>query len=592
MKKKNNKGFSLIETLMVIVILGSLLLIAISSISKQVTESRKKTMVASIESYINSATLDILNKKFKFRKEDVIYALPVECIAISTKSENEFKKIIRATDVEWAYVLIQYDKVEFEHIFGFTFYKEDGYGMYPTAQNKINKDGTGIKTDLKLNFPKNGIYTDLTDDENWKNSGFKITETTMVQVLRSLNYGVDGNGKTTCTLVNDDGTKPEDELVIPPDENPVDPPADDPIVPPEDDPVDPPEDDPVDPPEDDPVELKSPYISAVYLKGTKRNTNYPNATSLSGAVLNNGLKINITYDDGNVYEFRYCKNSSCSTTPTSWTYACRPTNTNKTTCSFDFEQDYSGYIEVIAVDSSGKIMGLTSNKFYTKTDVTAPTPTMTIKESSAGEMTVTSTNGTSGAKRFTVKEGSSITFNVTSNDAAATQKLIIDSVEYDATNKTLTKILTIGEHTVNAYSKDSAENVGYTDSAVIIVEENAQPETEGTVESGTVCNNRIENSICYFDMRGKTPDAFASTYSINQAGTVVYDFDVTIMFTTSGVNWQCYTGSNKGFNWFGGSLFGGYRCWEGSVCYNNLITQKGQTLGTGSVKDCDELYSY
>lgn len=585
MKKKNNKGFSLIETLMVIVLIGSLLLIAIPNISKRVTESRKKTMIASIESYVESATIDVVNKKYKFRKDNIIYALPVECIPISTKSENVFQKIVRATDEEWAYVLIQYDKEELTHIYGFTFYEEDNYGMYPTAMSKIDKKGTDIQTDVQINFPTNGLYSNLTDESNWENSGFKINDATTIQVLRSANYGVDGDGKTTCTLLKDDGTKPEDEPVVPPEE-PIDPPEDDPVNPPGDDPVDPPE-------EDDPVEQKSPYLSAVYLKGTKRNTNYPNATSLSGAPLNNGLKISISYDYGNVNEFRYCKNSSCSSTPSSWTYACKPNDTNKTTCSFNFEQDYSGYIEVIAVDSSGKVMGLTSNKFYTKTDVTAPTPTMIVKESSAGQITVTSTNNISGAQTLTVKEESSITFTVSSNDSSATQKLIIDSVEYEATNKTITKVLSIGEHTVSAYSKDGVENIGYTDSAVIIVEEDTTtPETEGKVESGAVCNNRIENSICYFDLGGKTADAFASTYSKNQSGSVVYDFDVTIMFTTSGVNWQCYTGSNKGFNWFGGSLFGGYRCWEGSVCYDNLISKKGQSLGTGSVKSCDELIKF
>ena len=45
MEKKNN-GLTLIETLMVIVILGSLLIIVIPNISKRVTESRKKTYIA------------------------------------------------------------------------------------------------------------------------------------------------------------------------------------------------------------------------------------------------------------------------------------------------------------------------------------------------------------------------------------------------------------------------------------------------------------------------------------------------------------------------------------------------------------------
>lgn len=586
MEKKNN-GFTLIETLMVIVILGSLLIIVIPNISKRVTESRKKTYIASIDSYVSSAGIEIANKKYKFRKNDVIYALPVECIPISTKSSNIFKKIIRASEDDWAYVLIQYNNEDLSYIYGFTFQEKDGYGMYPKSISKMSEKGSDIQANLKINFPTTGIYTNLTEESNWSDSGFIITETTTIQVLRSANYGVKGDGKNTCTLLDDDGTKPEDEPVIPPDDDPVDPPENDPVDPPEDDPVDPPEDDP-----EEPEEKIAPIISAVYLKGSKVNTAYPSATALSGAPLNNGLKITINYDYGNVYEFRYCKNSNCTSTPTSWTYACKPNDTNKSYCSFNFEQDYSGYIEVIAVDSSGNVMGLNSNKFYTKTDVTAPTPTLTIKENEAGQITVTSSDQISSASTFTVKEGSTIEFNVSSNDSTSTQKLLIDATEYDVTNKSLSKILSIGEHTVSAYSKDEAENIKYTDSAIIIVEEDNPPETEGTVESGEICNNRIENSICYFDMSGKTPDVFAQTYSKDQSGNIVYDFDVTIMFTTSGVNWQCYTGSNKGFNWFGSSLFGGYRCWEGSVCYDNLISKKGQTIGSASIKNCDQLYGF
>ena len=77
-------------------------------------------------------------------------------------------------------------------------------------------------------------------------------------------------------------------------------------------------------------------------------------------------------------------------------------------------------------------------------------------------------------------------------------------------------------------------------------------------------------------MMGMNPDTFATTYSKNASGTVVYDFDLSVTFPPLSYNWQCYTGNNKGFPWYGGSIYGAYRCWEGSVCYTNLIsTGKG-----------------
>ena len=45
---KNKKGFTLIELLAVIVILGLLMAIAIPSVTKYITESRKKTLTTTI----------------------------------------------------------------------------------------------------------------------------------------------------------------------------------------------------------------------------------------------------------------------------------------------------------------------------------------------------------------------------------------------------------------------------------------------------------------------------------------------------------------------------------------------------------------
>lgn len=53
MKKINKKGFTLVETLTVIVILGLIMTIAVSSVTKYITTSKKKTLVQTITSYID-----------------------------------------------------------------------------------------------------------------------------------------------------------------------------------------------------------------------------------------------------------------------------------------------------------------------------------------------------------------------------------------------------------------------------------------------------------------------------------------------------------------------------------------------------------
>ena len=56
---KNKKGFTLIELLAVIVILGLLMAIAIPSVTKYITESRKKTLTTTIGNYIGALVNDV-----------------------------------------------------------------------------------------------------------------------------------------------------------------------------------------------------------------------------------------------------------------------------------------------------------------------------------------------------------------------------------------------------------------------------------------------------------------------------------------------------------------------------------------------------
>ena len=58
----------------------------------------------------------------------------------------------------------------------FTFQEKDGYGMYPKSISKMSEKGSDIQANLKINFPTTGIYTNLTEESNWSDSGFIITE--------------------------------------------------------------------------------------------------------------------------------------------------------------------------------------------------------------------------------------------------------------------------------------------------------------------------------------------------------------------------------------------------------------------------------
>ena len=195
--KRNNKGFTLIELLAVIVILGLLMAIAIPSITKYITQSRRKTVVSSIDSYISSLVNAVNDQDYKFTTPNTIYAVPIECIALEKGGTNPFGKWLQANNDYWAYVLVQYDSENFSYTYGFTFKDSAGYGMYPISQDEINpKSKDQIKTGFDLKKPKSGLYTNIALKDNW--SGFDIDDKTMVVVLESTEENADG--KYTCPL--------------------------------------------------------------------------------------------------------------------------------------------------------------------------------------------------------------------------------------------------------------------------------------------------------------------------------------------------------------------------------------------------------
>ncbi|MBQ7105757.1 MAG: type II secretion system protein [Bacilli bacterium] len=141
---KNKKGFTLIELLAVIVILGLLMAIAIPSVTKYITQSRKKTLVNSIDSFITSATTAVNNNEFgALSNQDIIYYIPV-----SNKAENSCISLEKGgTDPfgNWkeAYVAVNYNAEKYSYDYFFTFYDDAGYGMRLTKSDDIKPSGDG-----------------------------------------------------------------------------------------------------------------------------------------------------------------------------------------------------------------------------------------------------------------------------------------------------------------------------------------------------------------------------------------------------------------------------------------------------------------
>ena len=196
--KNKRKGFTLIELLAVIVVLGLLMAIAIPSVTKYITQSRKKTVTSTIGNYIGALVNDVNDLTYTFTETNTVYAVPIDCIALERGGTNPFGAWHQASNAYWAYVLVQYDDNTSSYTYGYTFKDSAGYGLYPTSQAKLNEQGKQIQTGLSLTRPKNGKVTDITEVTNW--NGFVVNDTTNLVVLEAESEGSTGDGKTTCTL--------------------------------------------------------------------------------------------------------------------------------------------------------------------------------------------------------------------------------------------------------------------------------------------------------------------------------------------------------------------------------------------------------
>ena len=151
----NKKGFTLIEIIAVIVILGVIMFIAVPSISRYVGGSRKDLYISDAKRFVDAAKEIISTKKIPINKTDITYYIPLSCLSVDKKDESPYG----AWDE--VYVVVTYDNTKYDYYF--TAIDSEKMGVKLTYSEDLNTDRveniSGISTSISVGKDKNGVCT-------------------------------------------------------------------------------------------------------------------------------------------------------------------------------------------------------------------------------------------------------------------------------------------------------------------------------------------------------------------------------------------------------------------------------------------------
>lgn len=169
---KNKKGFTLIELLAVIIILGILMIIAIPSVTKYISDSRKSAYVDTAKE-ITSGVRNLVNEgKLGMYDTGTTYYIPASCVKTEGANKSPYGEFDKA------YVLVTYNGT--------------GYNYYWVSRDET---GQGVKEPKLIGeLEESNIESDISDDyikEDRPQEG-KIT----IKVLSTDDCNTFGDGET------------------------------------------------------------------------------------------------------------------------------------------------------------------------------------------------------------------------------------------------------------------------------------------------------------------------------------------------------------------------------------------------------------
>ena len=182
-KRKKKRGFTLIELLAVIIILGILMIIAIPSVTKYISDSRKSAYVDTAKQIVGSTRNQVNEGKLGMYDTNTTYYIPASYIKTENASKSPYGEFTQA------YVGVIYNGTGYKYYWIST--DDTGQGVKNiTLSDKLDTDdivsdlkasdientvktiGIGSRTKIKI-LNANGSWEDFTAEGNVSEDGGK-----------------------------------------------------------------------------------------------------------------------------------------------------------------------------------------------------------------------------------------------------------------------------------------------------------------------------------------------------------------------------------------------------------------------------------
>ena len=138
--KINEKGFTLIEILAVIIILGILMIIAVPSVTEYIIGSRDFSFVKTADKFIEEAMNEITAMEYSVSNENYTYYIPTKCLETdSDASKTAYGELLDS------YVVVTYENGKNEYYY--TGIDSSGHGILLAHRSLLSEDL--LKTGLK-----------------------------------------------------------------------------------------------------------------------------------------------------------------------------------------------------------------------------------------------------------------------------------------------------------------------------------------------------------------------------------------------------------------------------------------------------------